>query len=56
MSARYLIRAPHQGRMVPQCNLPGSPYPSKKVAKKAAHKHDIKAPNIIAVRRQSWAD
>ncbi len=51
MSARYLIRAPYQGRMVPRPHLPGSPYPSRKAAKSAAHRAGIEAPNIVTVRR-----
>ncbi len=51
MSARYIVKAPHQGRTVAYVNLPGSPFSSKRQALKAAHKAGIAATQITAVRR-----
>ena len=52
MSPRYLVRE-HGIRIVPRCDLPGSPYSSRKAAKAAARRAGIAGAEIISVRRES---
>ena len=52
MKPRYIA---WQGK-TPRCNLPGSPFPSKRQVQTAAKKAGISEPKITAVRRQSPAN
>ncbi|MFG6159662.1 hypothetical protein ACGTNG_12720 [Halomonas sp. 1390] len=49
MSARYIA---WQGR-TPRCDLPGSPFTSRKAAKEAAAREGIANPTITPVRRSA---
>lgn len=51
MSTRYVVQQPAQGRLVPRCDLQGSPFTSRKAAKTAAAKAGIDQPRIVSVRR-----
>ncbi len=53
MNARYVIQQPRQGRLVPRCDLKGSPFASKKAAKAAAARAGIDQPRIVTVRRSA---
>ena len=51
MTSRYLIVEQHQHIDVPRCDLPGSPFPSRKAAMKAAKR--LAVPTIIkSVKRR----
>ncbi|GEK49180.1 hypothetical protein HPA02_34630 [Bisbaumannia pacifica] len=49
MSCRYIIR--HRG--TPRCDLPGSPYPSRIAAKRAADQAGLAPVEIVTVKRRS---
>lgn len=49
MSNRYIAWQNH----TPRCDLPGSPFPSRKAAKRAANQAGITQPAITTVRRRS---
>lgn len=52
MNARFVVRELHDEHIVPRPDLPGSPYPSRKVAKRAAA--GLAAPtDIVPVRRRT---
>ena len=51
MSSKYIVQQSHEGRLVPRCDLPGSPYSSRKTAKAAASRAGITNPKVIPVRR-----
>lgn len=51
MSARYIVTQSRNSRLVPRCDLPGSPFVSRKAAKQAAWKADIPFFKITSVRR-----
>ncbi|MDV6318767.1 hypothetical protein [Chromohalobacter sp. HP20-39] len=53
MSARYIAQQPRNGRLTPRCDLPGSPFGSKRQAQRAAHKAGIESPKITTVSRRS---
>ncbi len=50
MSSKYIVREHHDGRIVPRCDLPGSPFPSRKAAKAVAAKLPADT-DIVPVRR-----
>ena len=49
MTARYIAWQ----QRTPRCDLPGSPFPSKRQAQTAAKRAGIAEPRITAVRRRS---
>jgi hypothetical protein len=51
---RYLVGQRLKGRIVPRCDLPGSPYISRIVAKRAASRNGI-YPYVITTIRRSHA-
>jgi len=51
MSAKYIANEPRSGRLTPRCDLPGSPYGSRRQAQQAARKAGIAEPTITPVRR-----
>jgi len=53
VTARYLVIQPHAGRSVPRCELPGSPFASRKAAKAAARRAGIPDATIRTVRRSA---
>jgi len=50
VTARYIVREHHNGRIVPRCDLPGSPFSSRRAAKAAAEKLSTET-EIVTVRR-----
>lgn len=52
MSARYIAWDRRIGRLTPRCDLPGSPFSSKRQAKQAAHRAGIQKPKITTVTRR----
>ncbi|MFC0268545.1 hypothetical protein [Kushneria aurantia] len=51
MSARYIVREKHEPHVVPRCDLPGSPYLTRKAAKRAAAKLPATT-EVVAVKRR----
>ncbi|MFG6139475.1 hypothetical protein [Halomonas sp. B23F22_10] len=53
MSSKYIAWDRHGGRLTPRCDLPGSPFGSKRQALRAAHKAGIDKPTITTVTRRA---
>jgi len=48
----YLVIEHHEHINTPRCNLPGSPFASRRKALKAAEKHDVAVPFSIILQRK----